>query len=58
MSRLVKKIRYGEKINLDFSNTDVKTATIYVERDTYSANGVKVVIEADISIPISGVKTS
>ena len=55
MSRLVKKIKFGEKISLDFTNTDVKAATLYVERDSYAANGVKVVIEADISIPISGI---
>ena len=58
MSRLVKKIKYGERIEIDFSNTEAKTATIYVERDSYTSNGVKVVFEADVCIPISGVKTS
>lgn len=53
MSRLVKKIRYGKSFDLDFSRTETKKATIHIERDTYSSGFVKVVIEADRSIPIT-----
>jgi hypothetical protein len=55
IGRLVKKIRFGDSVELDFTDSDVKTATIHVERngDGYSDGWVKLVIEADKDIQIS-----
>lgn len=52
---LIKELKYGEGVEFDLSDTEIKTVRVFAKRGR-ADNAVKFYIEADKSIPVHGIK--